>query len=392
MNQKPQFVYIAFDVFPSKKGAATHINHCLKALQNTFNTGLLICLGHDDMPAFQFDTARNLYIYRWKGKILNFLERTQEFQKAVSKLLVSDLCDAIQLIHFRDVWGGFPAIKLAKNVQLVYEVNAFNHIELLQRYPNMSPSALEKIKDLEKQCIQSSDTIITPSQVTKDFIIGFGDIDSVKVTVISNGVTIYKSDSISKTNTPKTPCILYFGALQKWQGIKTLFKALKELQDLDIRLTICASVPEKRTHFYQELAQDIGVGHQIDWLFELDKPQLATLIKNALLTVAPLASCDRNIVQGCNPLKIIESLAYGTPVVASDLPVVKELIEDTKTGFLVPPDRPELLGRKIRSLLMQPKTLEHVGKNGKKAIENNYLWEYQEAKMMTVYKTLLEYA
>ena len=133
--------YIAFDVFPSQKGAATHIDHCLKALQKTFKTGMLICLGNDQMPAFQFDKERNLYVYRWKEKVANFLERTQKFQTNVFDILQLPFCKTTKLIHFRDIWGGIPAIKANLNCKIVFEVNAFSHIELPNRYPNISENS-----------------------------------------------------------------------------------------------------------------------------------------------------------------------------------------------------------------------------------------------------------
>jgi len=389
MITKPEYVYIAFDLFPSQKGAATHINHCLKALQNTFKTGLLICLGNDDMPVFQFDKERNLYVYRWKEKVVNFLERTQKFQASVLEILKIPLCQAIKLIHFRDIWGGIPALKTDLNCKTVFEVNAFSHIELPNRYPNISESVLQKIKNFEDYCITKCDVIITPSNVTKRFIKDHFKIKSLKINVIPNGVQYYDSNSLETKYDSPHPYILYFGALQKWQGIKTLLKALKEIDDLNIRLLICASVPEKRTLIYHDLAKSIDVYHKVDWLYELDKQLLASKIKNALLTVAPLSSCNRNIIQGCNPLKILESMAYATPVIASDIPVVRELISDHKTGYLVPSDRPELLGRKIRTLLEVPKELKKVGLNGKKEIEKKYLWDYQEHKMKNIYKTVL---
>ncbi|MDY8136036.1 glycosyltransferase family 4 protein [Aquimarina sp. 2201CG5-10] len=389
MFTKPEYAYIAFDVFPSQKGAATHINHCLRALQGTFKTGILICLGNDDMPTFQFDKERNLYVYRWKEKVINFLERTQRFEKSVLDILQIPLCETIKLIHFRDIWGGIPALKTDLNCKTVFEVNAFSHIELPSRYPNISESVIQKIKNLEHYCITKCDTIITPSNVTKKFIKEHFKIESLKINVIPNGVKYYDLNTLEIKNNPSNPYILYFGALQKWQGIKILFKALKEIDDLDIRLLICASVPEKRTLIYHDLAENFGVNHKIDWLYELDKRTLATKIKNALFTVAPLSSCNRNIIQGCSPLKILESMAYATPVVASDIPVVSELINDNETGYLVPPDRPELLGRKIRILLESPKQLKKVGLNGKKEIEKKYLWDYQEDKMKNTYKALL---
>lgn len=384
MTPKPEYVYIAFDVFPSQKGAATHINHCLKALQQTFSTGLLICLGTDDMPSFQYDDERKLYVYRFKEKIQNFLGRTQKFQETIVDLLQLSIASELKLVHFRDVWGGQAVFNSNQQYRTVYEVNAFSHLELPNRYLNISTAVLEKIKKLEHSCILASTAIITPSKITKDFIIATFDIIPTKITVIPNGVSIHKT----KQSKDKKGYILYFGAFQKWQGVKTLFKAFKELNDLDLRLMLCSSVPQKRVEVYQRLAQVIGISERIDWFYELDKPELAQKISDAFLTVAPLTACDRNIIQGCNPLKVIESMSYGTPVVASNLPVIDELIEDNQTGFLVPPDRPKLLGRRIRMLYEQKRTVEEIGINAKKNIEEKYLWEDQEVKMKNLYLNL----
>ncbi|WP_289045465.1 glycosyltransferase family 4 protein [uncultured Olleya sp.] len=389
MRPKPDYIYVAFDVFPSQKGAATHINHCLKALQRTFDVGLLICLGTEEMPSFQFDQERQLYVYRWKDKVVNFLERTTRFQEAITDIIQRPLCDSVKLVHFRDIWGGLPLLQLQASYKTVFEVNAFQHIELPNRYPNISSAVLDKIKSIERFCIVNSDTIITPSNVTHQFITHYVDTEDLNIIVVPNGVSIYKPKTIQDQTVHSTPFILYFGALQKWQGIKTLFKAFNELLDLELRLRICTSVPEKRTLHYKTLANTLGIAHRIDWFYEQDKPTLAAHIQQAKLTVAPLVACDRNIIQGCHPLKIVESMAYGTPVVASDLPVVTEIVTANKTGVLVPPDRPEILGRTIRKLLESPSLLEAIGKGALLDIKNNYLWEAQELKMTTVYKNLL---
>jgi len=388
MHQKPHYVYIAFDVFPSQKGAATHINHCLNALQNTYPAGMLICLGNDEMPSFQFDAERNLYVYRFKEKIQNFLGRTQSFQETVSRLLQLPIASQVSLVHFRDVWSALGTQSVPGSFKTVYEVNALAHLELPNRYPSASAVVLQKIKQLEQQCIHHCNSIITPSEVTKQFLIKNFNTPSAKITVIPNGVTLYPTTPLLKTKT--TPYILYFGAFQKWQGIKTLFKGFKELKDLDLRLVLCASVPKKRVQIYHTLAKDLGIFDRIDWYYELDKTRLAKLIKGAFLSVAPLASCDRNIIQGCNPLKVLESMSYATPVVASKLPVTESLIQDEETGFLVPADRPQLLGRKIRSLYQEKQQVKKVGQNARKLIQEKYLWKDQEIKMKQLYQMLTD--
>ena len=170
-SPKPAYIYIAFDLFPSQKGAATHINHCLKALQNTFDVGVLICLGNDDMPAVQFDKERNIFVYRFKEKVLNFLERTTKFKAFVAKIIALPVFEQIQLVHFRDIWGGIPVLTSGKSFKTVFEVNSFASIELPSRYPQITQNTLHKIAELEQQCITKSSAIITPSLITKNYIV-----------------------------------------------------------------------------------------------------------------------------------------------------------------------------------------------------------------------------
>jgi glycosyltransferase involved in cell wall biosynthesis len=62
--------------------------------------------------------------------------------------------------------------------------------------------------------------------------------------------------------------------------------------------------------------------------------------------VAPLTLNDRNVTQGCCPLKVLEYMAAGRPLVASNLPVVRELVRERLDGLLFAPDDPLDLARR----------------------------------------------
>ncbi|MFB9839992.1 glycosyltransferase, partial [Actinoallomurus acaciae] len=106
--------------------------------------------------------------------------------------------------------------------------------------------------------------------------------------------------------------------------------------------------------------------------------------------VAPLTGCARNVDQGCAPLKILESMAAGTPVVASGLPAVREIMADGAHGRLVAPDRPAELARAIRVLLEYPDAARAMGERGRRRVRDDFSWSTTRAEMTSIYRGLTE--
>jgi glycosyltransferase involved in cell wall biosynthesis len=94
-------------------------------------------------------------------------------------------------------------------------------------------------------------------------------------------------------------------------------------------------------------------------------------------------------VQGCAPLKILESMASGCAVVASDVPPVRELIRDRENGWLVHPGRPAELARAIRILLEPPERARQLGEQARKTIAEHFTWELSTSALRAAYETLL---
>ena len=113
-------------------------------------------------------------------------------------------------------------------------------------------------------------------------------------------------------------------------------------------------------------------------------------MQHAEVSVAPLTDSPRNVVQGCAPLKIVESMAAGVTVVASDVPPVRELITDRENGWLVHPDRPGELARVLRILLDHPPLARRLGAAARRAIEEQFTWERSTAALRALYESLDE--
>ncbi|MCI4667743.1 MAG: glycosyltransferase family 4 protein [Bacteroidia bacterium] len=376
-------LYAAFDLYPSAKGAATHIYHMARTLFSYSGAGILHCLGHEELPIYQEEET--FRIHRFVSKIPNYLQRAEAYSGHLGSLLED--YPNIEFCHFRDIWSGIPILSHPKKLKSLFEVNGLPSIELPYRYPNISRRTLDKIHQLEMKCLEGSDFILTPSHTTSTYIQSLG-IQEEKIKVIPNGADV-PSFSDEFPSLP-SPYIIYFGALQSWQGISTLLKAFRGLEDYpELKLLICSSSRKRFIKSYRKLAEKLEISDKILWKYQLPKEELYHYIKEALFSVAPLKETARNVIQGCSPLKILESMACGTAVLASDLAAVREIIENNVDGKLVRPDRPAVLSRAMRYLLDNDKSRKELAKKGHQKVLEGYLWQKQEAELIKLYKKIM---
>ena len=100
---------------------------------------------------------------------------------------------------------------------------------------------------------------------------------------------------------------------------------------------------------------------------------------------------DRVLPKSCArllPIEDLESMAAGVPVVASDIPVVREIVEDGFSGHLVQPGRPETLALALRHMVENADYREELSKNGKKVIEETFTWEASTTQQKSIYRQL----
>jgi glycosyltransferase involved in cell wall biosynthesis len=368
-------LYAAFDRFPSRKGSGVHIAHFARALFDWAGGGVLYALGGDDLPAWQVEG--DVEIVRFAGKIDNFLERTIAFGARLAALL--DEMPKLEIAHFRDPWSGLPIIE--RGCATVYEVNALPSIELPFAYPSVAPRTLEKIERLEQMVLERADAVVVPANTIRDLLLGRG----VKnITVIPNGADLWSAAA----EPPLSDYFIYFGALQEWQGIETLFRAFARLRDLPVRLVVCSSHDTRYAKAYVRLAEKLEIADRVVWKTALSPEELQPWLQHAVASVAPLSDCARNVVQGCSPLKVLESMAAGVAVIASDLPAVRELITDRVEGLLVPPDRPPALARAMRIAFQYPELRRALGARGRERIERSLTWAHATRRLQEVYSAL----
>ncbi|MEV4671707.1 MULTISPECIES: glycosyltransferase family 4 protein [Actinomadura] len=375
--------YVAFDRFPSSKGSAVHIAQMADELFDRYGGGLLGVIGGGDLPRYQREGTRE--IARFDTPVPNLIDRAEAFSGWVADHLAPHW-ETLEVCHVRDPWSALPAVADGRRHKVVYEVNGLPSIEMSHTWPWAAPSTLGKIRELERFCLERSDAVVVPSRVIGDAVRERG-VPEHKVRLVPNGADV-PGETERPADAPER-YVIYVGAMQPWQGLDVLMRAFARLADLDgLRLVVCASVPERRAKPVRRLAERLGVADRIDWRFTLPHHEVAAWLAHAEASLAPLTGCARNLDQGCAPLKVIESMAAGVPVVASDLPAVRELMADGEHGRLVPADRPAELARAVRVLLEYPHEAAAMGRRGREHIEESLTWARSRARLAEVYRTL----
>lgn len=86
------------------------------------------------------------------------------------------------------------------------------------------------------------------------------------------------------------------------------------------------------------------------------------------------------------PTKLFDYMALGLPVITSDLPLLKAVVEPAQCGFCVSPYDAEALAAVLLSCIEQHESLRTMGENGRKAIKSMYNWEKEAEKLVELYQ------
>jgi glycosyltransferase involved in cell wall biosynthesis len=88
------------------------------------------------------------------------------------------------------------------------------------------------------------------------------------------------------------------------------------------------------------------------------------------------------------PNKLFEYMACGKPVIASDFPEIRTIVEETDCGILVDPSNINDIEKAIIWMLKNPEEAQEMGLRGRKAIEYKYNWAEMEKLLFNMYKEI----
>jgi glycosyltransferase involved in cell wall biosynthesis len=176
--------------------------------------------------------------------------------------------------------------------------------------------------------------------------------------------------------------VCYVGGIGEVRGIKEMVKAM-EFTD-KARLNLGGFFSE------QDIEKEVKTytgWKKVNELGFLDRDEVSKVYsqsKAGLVILRPIV----NYLDAL-PVKMFEYMAAGLPVIASNFPLWKEIVEGNNCGLCVNPLEPQEMADAIEYIISYPKEAEKMGHNGKKAVIEKYNWQVEEKKLFEVYEEMM---
>jgi glycosyltransferase involved in cell wall biosynthesis len=179
--------------------------------------------------------------------------------------------------------------------------------------------------------------------------------------------------------------VLYIGAVSQTRGAFEIVEGFRQVpRALDAELIVAGPcVPAELARKLEERA-----GHSpVRVLGRRTRSEVRGLLSRArvgMVTLLPTRSYLESL-----PVKLFEYMASGIPVVASDFPAWREIVDESNCGILVDPTDSTAVGMAMTWLLSHPEESEQMGRRGAAAVRSRYHWNTQAAVLVDFYRRLL---
>jgi glycosyltransferase involved in cell wall biosynthesis len=252
------------------------------------------------------------------------------------------------IVYTRDLGVAAFLLKLpsARRPPVVYESHGVSFVvsqempQLLGN-PALAPSRqkVQRLHRRERRVWRLADAYVTITHALADELTAhFGD--RPRLFVVPDGARVAPAAREPvRVEKPSTPTAVYAGHLYPWKGVDLFVRALQLAPSMS-GLIIGGHAQEPDFDRVAALVRELGISDRVLMIGAVPPGEVARRLSAATMLVLPnvrSAISERYT----SPLKLFEYLAAGRPIVASDLPAIREVLTADDTAVLVPPDDPQ---------------------------------------------------
>ncbi|AKN75812.1 glycosyl transferase family 1 [Streptomyces sp. PBH53] len=250
----------------------------------------------------------------------------------------------------------------------------------------------------ERTAVEAADAVIAVSGAMRDDVLAcYPALDPARVHVVHNGIDtgLYRPDHgtdalVRHGIDPARPYVLFVGRITRQKGVPQLLRAVRDI-DPGAQVVLCAGAadtPEIDREF-QELFEELRrVRAGVFWIPQmLPRTEVIQLLTRAAVFVCPSVYEPLGIVN-------LEAMACGTPVVASRVGGIPEVVADGRTGLLVDVDDgfASGLARALDTVLGDPAAARRMGEAGRARAVGEFGWDAVARRTAGLYEEILKQA
>jgi glycosyltransferase involved in cell wall biosynthesis len=358
-----------------QKGASVHVQEVIRALLKCGAKVDLFALRlGGDCPSDLKQVKVHTFPELPKGDGVNRERIALSLNQLLRLKLESETFD---LIYERYSLWSYAAIDVANALSIpsILEVNA-PLIEEQKQHRELHD--LETAEMVAARVFSSASAVICVSKQVAEYVKRYPNTKG-HVHVLSNGVNVSRFRASSPTRSRNDFTIGFVGTLKPWHGVETLLESFHHFHQRypKSRLLIVGDGPERER--LEAIVEAYRLVNAVTFTGAVSPESVPELLSRMNVAVAPYPALENFYF---SPLKILEYMAGGVPVVASRIGQIPELLDDGVSGLLYPPDDVNALTLALCDIFHKPALAERLAKTARQKVEKHYSWDATVTRML----------
>jgi glycosyltransferase involved in cell wall biosynthesis len=353
------------------------IKECFSLARDGYEVHLVV-------PGSQDQYSNEIYIHAL-DKILG--SRLKRMTKTVYDVYKKALEINTDIYHFHDPELMPVGLVLkAKGKKVIYDVHEDVPEQILSKewipYLIRKPISLI-IKALESFTAKRIDAIVPATDfIAQRFKKYNKNVEAVQNFPILNEF-IRSGKNLEDKKSPEN-YIAYIGGITKIRGIEEMVKAVEMANEkINVKLLLGGKFDNENLRREMENLPGWRYVEYLGWLDRKEVGEVLSKAKAGFVTLHPKPRYKVSL-----PVKMFEYMSAGVPVIASNFPLWREIIEGNRCGIIVDPLNIEEISQAIVELVKSNDENTKMGENGRKAVKEKYNWNLEEKKLLNIYQQL----
>lgn len=348
------------------------LKECTSLAAHGYLTSLIVADGQGD------EQKNNVNIYD-VGASKNRLDRISRAPLRVLKKAIELDADIYHLHDPELIPIGLKLKKLEKTV--IFDSHEDVPNQILSKYylnPFIRRPISELIRRYEIFACSKLDAVIAATPFIEEKFLKINP-----NTVNVNNYPIIKEFASITHSSENSHKVFYVGSITAVRGIEEIVDALNFTQN-NASLLLGGSFVDNKL---EEKVKKMKSWRKVQYLGFINRQQIETCLSESiagLVVLHPIPSFLESL-----PVKMFEYMSAGIPVIASDFPLWKTIINENDCGICVDPLKPKAIAETIDYFIQNPSIARQMGENGRKSVESKYNWDIEKTKLFNLYNKLL---